>query len=212
MIKNDFIFNYLKSAYSENGSISSQFDNIIKVLQVDKNQAIDAFYEIYSTEKHPIIDEDPFYKNYFHEPSHTLIEHLCSKAPIDNVDRLAISYIVFDITKEKIQHYGKKLSVEDINLALNNIELINFDLGAFIQSINNHTISPQKNDLKRSIQALGGITRSRKYQAIKKQIFYDWNSSNYHSYAQCARKHAEIHQLSTKTIENWLSKEFSKPK
>lgn len=204
-----FIINYLKNTYSEYGSISQQFDHIFEFLQVDKNEAIDAFYEIYSTESHPALYPS-YEKDACHFSSVKLIQRLTSIAPPNNIDRLAISYIIYDITKEKIQHLNKKLTNDDINLALKNIEVINFDLGVFMQCINAQMLSTYRNDLKKSIQALGGLTRSKKYQTIKNTIIKDWKASSYHSYAECARKHAVIHGLSTKTIEKWLSDEFKK--
>lgn len=211
-MKNDFfIIDYLKNSYSEFGDISKQFDNIFKTLKLNKKEAINAFYEIYSTDCHPALYADYRNQEVSHLASTKLIQNLASIVPPNTLERLAFSYIIYDITKEKIKYFNKKLSTEDINLALKNIEIANFDIGAFMQCINSQSLSIQKKDLKQSIQALGGLTRSRKYQAIKIKIFNDWNTSNYHSYAECARKHAVIHELSTKTIESWLSKEFSKP-
>lgn len=218
MTEDSFIFEYLKNAYGKNGVIAKQFNSIFEILDVDKILAMDAFYEIYSTPNHPAFLED--YAHYkdndnqkkIHTPYQELIESLILKFPSSVVERLAFSYIFYDITVAKIQHLGRKISKKEIILALENIEVISFDLGAFMQCMTTPNIYYKQKDLKQSIQAMGGITRSRKYQAIKKQIFHDWNSSTYHSYAQCAKKHADIHQLSTKTIEKWLSKEFSKPK
>ena len=203
-----FIMNYLKNTYSEHGNISQQFDHIFEVLEVNKTKAIDAFYEIYSCESHPGLYPSSE-KDLCHVPSFKLIKSLTSIAPPNNIDKLAISYIVYDITKEKI-HYLNKITNDDINDALKNIEIINFNLGIFMQCINSQLLSAYQSDLKKSIQALGGLTRSKKYQKIKKTIINDWNTSSYHSYAECARKHAVIHGLSTKTIEKWLSDEFKK--
>lgn len=212
MISNFFIVEYLKKSYCAFGRMSQQFDNIFRILEVNRNEVIDAFYEIYSTDFHPALYTDYINIDSIHFPSTKLIQNLASIVPLANLERLAFTYIIYDITKEKITYFNENLSVNDINLALENIEVINFDIGAFMQSINTKIDYIQENDLKQSIQALGGLTRSRKYQVIKKQIFNDWNISNYHSYAECARKHSVIHRLSTKTIESWLSREFSKPK
>ncbi|WP_180024068.1 hypothetical protein [Acinetobacter sp. YH1901134] len=206
-----FIINYLKKTYGENGNISKQFENIFRTLDIDKNQAIDAFYEVYSTGNHPALFKDTSDKELVEFPSTKILRRFLSIAPPINIQRLALAYIVAEITIAKILQLNTRMNLDDIHLALKNIEVINLDLGAFIQCIDAKPLNNQEKNLKQSIQALGGLTRSRKYQILKKQIFNDWNISNYHSYAECARKHAGIHSLSTKTIESWLSKEFSKP-
>ncbi|GEM_PF-2341845 len=208
MINDDTIVNYLKNAYGEHGNFSKRMSFIFETLKVDKVLAIDAFYEIYSQEDY---FDKPLEYRYIYMPSYAKLRNLTMNISDYVFDRLAFSYVIHDITKEKI-FYKNKLDTEDINLALENLEVGNFHLGAFIQCIIKENYSLQNEDLNKSIQALGGLTRARKYQAIKKQIFNDWKSGAFHSYAECARRYSERHKLSTKTIENWLSKEFSTTK
>jgi len=74
----------------------------------------------------------------------------------------------------------------------------------------NHSLTTNISD--KSIHSLGGTSRAKKYEALKGEVFKKWKIGRFHSYAECAREYAVKYGLSTKTVESWLSKEFSKAK
>ncbi|MDM1758479.1 hypothetical protein HX127_13080 [Acinetobacter sp. 256-1] len=61
-------------------------------------------------------------------------------------------------------------------------------------------------------QSKGGQARAKKYEEQKNIIFEEWEKGSFHSYAACARHFANQLGLSTKTIENWLSENYSQTK
>ncbi len=65
---------------------------------------------------------------------------------------------------------------------------------------------------ERQAQSKGGQERAKKYEEQKSIIFEEWGKGSFHSYAACARHFANQFNLSTKTIENWLSEKYSQTK
>lgn len=65
---------------------------------------------------------------------------------------------------------------------------------------------------ERQAQSKGGQERAKKYEEQKNIIFEEWEKGSFHSYAACARHFANQLGLSTKTIENWLSENYSQTK
>ena len=65
---------------------------------------------------------------------------------------------------------------------------------------------------ERQARSKGGQERAKKYEEQKNIIFEEWEKGSFHSYAACARHFANQLGLSTKTIENWLSENYSQTK
>lgn len=62
---------------------------------------------------------------------------------------------------------------------------------------------------ERKPQSKGGKIRAERYKKQKSIIFEAWEKRQFHNYAECARHFANQLDLSTKTIETWLSKRYS---
>jgi hypothetical protein len=62
-------------------------------------------------------------------------------------------------------------------------------------------------------QSKGGQIRAEKYYSEPKSAIYEaWEKGGFHSYAACAKHFANEFNLSTKTIERWLTKKYSPTK
>ena len=117
--------------------------------------------------------------------------------------------MVWDINRSRLE-YSENLLDIDILTALDSGITISYNLGLFSECINKALISQSKDTEKKSIHELGGLTRASNYHSKKLEIFDIWERGNYHSYASLAQSIANDFNLSTKTIEKWLSSEYSK--
>lgn len=61
-------------------------------------------------------------------------------------------------------------------------------------------------------QSIGGQTRAEKYDKPRIAVYEAWEKGLFHSYAACARQFANEFNLSTKTVENWLTNKYSQNK
>lgn len=61
-------------------------------------------------------------------------------------------------------------------------------------------------------QSIGGQTRAEKYDEPRIAVYEAWEKGLFHSYAACARHFANEFNLSTKTVENWLTNKYSRTK
>ena len=112
--------------------------------------------------------------------------------------------LICDYTLFEKEHITSK----DVSFLLDGIDAIYANLGRLYTEI---MLKPkqQKKIKAANIPSLGGQGRANKYNQYKKEIIEKWKNNNYHSYALFAREYADRYKLSTKTIENWLSTEFS---
>lgn len=210
----NFLTKHLIQIYSKHGVIAERINRIFITLNVDKNLAIDAFFEIYAQPEY--FDRSMEYKSTC-MPSYAKLKQSIPYLPDHHLDRLAFAFILYDLTYNRLHCpisdlYNYRLAKQDAILALDNVAIINFDLGIVIEYLRHPYISESEEQARSSIHALGGISRSKKYEVMKIKIYRDWELNPSSSYALFAREHANKYQLSTKTIESWLSQKFSKPK
>lgn len=210
----NFLIKHLVQTYSEKGIISERINKIFIKLNVDKNLAINAFFEMYG---YPEYFERTLEYKIANMPSYSKLIQSIQYLPEHYLDRLAFAFILYDLTYNRLHYpsqgkYNYKLIERDIRLALDNISIINFDLGIVFEYLNEPAIGEAKEKIKSPIHALGGLSRAKKYEVVKLRIYRDWELNPSSSYAEFARKYSEKYNLSTKTIENWLSRKFSKPR
>ena len=199
------LISYLKTTYGSNGDLFTSYLNIFQLLGIT-----DTLF-IFDTMNHIARVQFSYNseKNCINQDSNIIALHERSKIKLDEyyyaiLSDIHIYFCICDYTFLDKEH----ITSGDVDLLLDGIDIIYAKLGQLYTEI---MLNPkqQKQIQEIKIQSLGGRSRAEKYTKYKNEILNAWQNGAYHSYAQFARKHADKYQLSTKTIENWLSKEFS---
>ncbi|KAF1020619.1 MAG: hypothetical protein GAK29_03586 [Acinetobacter bereziniae] len=205
---NESIILYLKSFYDDNSPLLNSFFRLFQILGINDEQFIhetllnidkESSLYINSAEK---VSKDN--SNLININNH-------SKIKFDSCFYKDISdaYTNFCACYYYLNE-APHITVGDLEFLTESVDRIQSTLGrVFIQVMDNDSFI--ENFFKNDIHSLGGESRAKKYSGFKKEIFKEWKSGSFYSYAECARSFSEKHKLSTKTIESWLSKEFSKP-
>lgn len=199
----------LKSLYDINGTLLNSFFGLFEILGIDDEPLIHkALLDIYKKSPSYISNIE----NYFDDDTNSIDLNEYSKIKLDTsfYERISDAYTTFFACYYYLNQ-AHQITSGDLMFTIESTDRIYSDLGRVYAHIMGSDIFI-KQFSKHDIHSLGGESRAKKYNNIKDEIFKEWKSGSFYSYAQCAKKHAEIHQLSTKTIEKWLSKEFSKPK
>lgn len=199
----------LKSYYDINGTLLNSLFRIFEILGIDDEPLIHkTLLDIYKKSPSYIDDTE---KN-FDDDTNSIDLNEYSKIKLDTSFYKCISdaYSTF-VACYYYLNEAPQITSGDLMFTMDSINLIYSDLGrAYTYIMGNNTFIESLS--KHDIHSLGGEGRAKKYNNIKNEIFKEWKSGAFHSYAECARRYSERHKLSTKTIENWLSREFSKAK
>jgi hypothetical protein len=196
---------YLQIVYDRDGYLFASYLNIFKLLGITDELFIFSSMDHIMQNPFPYNSEEDCINNDSNlKKLHKRSKIKMNKHDYSTLSRIHAYILISDYTlfkKDNITH-------EDMDFLINSIEDIYADLGRLYTNI---MLNPkQKNHIESvNIPSLGGQGRANKYNQYKKEIFEKWLNNNYHSYALFAREYAGKYNLSTKTIENWLSSEFS---
>lgn len=194
---------WLTNAYYGDGGLFTSYFAFFQMLGITDTQFIhSAMINLAREESKSGIDKYSIIKD-LDERSKIKLDayHYCT------LSEIYVRFLIFDSTLDK----KEQIKSEDINFLFDSTDDIKARFGELCMEI---LLNPnqQKQIQETKIQSLGGRGRANKYTQYKNEILNSWQKGEYHSYAQFARKHADKYQLSTKTIEGWLSKEFSNQK
>lgn len=199
------VLSYLRNTYDSEGVLFASYLNIFQLLGIT-----DELF-IYSAMDH--IMRTPFSynseENCINQDSNMRELHKRSKIKMDEYDYSLLSDIHLYILICDYTLFEKDyITSKDVSFLLNGVDDIYANLGRLYTEI---MLKPkkQKQIKAENIPSLGGKGRAKKYNQYKKEILEKWENNNYHSYALFAREYANRYKLSTKTIEKWLSSEFS---
>lgn len=199
----------LRSFYDVNGTLLNRFFRVFEILGIDDESLVHkALLDIYKNSPSYIGNAE----NDFDGDTNPIDLNEYSKIKIETYfyERLADVYTTFFACYYYLNE-APQITSGDLLFAIESIDLIYADLGRVYAHIMEKDTFIEKIS-KHNIHSLGGEGRAKKYSNIKNEIFKEWKLGAFHTYAECARRYSERHKLSTKTIENWLSKEFSKTK
>lgn len=205
-IDNHSAFLSLQETYKEHGELLDSFFRLFQVLGLDDESFIDkSMLKIFI--KRPSYNNE---QNSFNDDVNTLALKERSEIKLDASFYVHLSdaytnfYACYYILNE-----APKITSDDLTFTIESIDCIYSTLGRVYTHLMESDILIKKLS-KKNIHSLGGVSRAKKYSIFKDEIFKEWERGSFYSYAECARKYSEKHKLSTKTIESWLSRKFSK--
>lgn len=198
----------LQSVYADDGELLSDLFGVFECIGIhDESYIHTSMMGIFTERMTPS-------RNLFDFNGNEIIKELKNKS------RIKLDGQVYAVLSEAYSSFcgsqyflydSEDIRSNNICYAIDSIEKIYSVIGvAYSELIRTNELHFRPSD--KSIHSLGGEGRSKKYKLYKDEIIKEWEKGGFHSYAECARKYTEKYNLSTKTIEGWLSKNFSKLK
>lgn len=196
------VLSYLTDAYYGDGGLFTSYFAFFQMLGITDTQFIHSAMTNLARESKNGIDKDSIIKD-LDERSKIKLD-VYHYATLSNI---YVRFLIFDCTLDK----KEQITTEDIDFLFDSTDDIKARIGELCMEILLNS-NQQKQIQETKIHSLGGKSRAKKYAQYRNEILSAWQNSGCHSYALFARKHADKYNLSTKTIENWLSKKFSNQK
>jgi len=206
--QNEDAISYLKGTYEKDGYLLNSFFRLFQILGIDDKSFINDVMM-------NILREKPSYnyeQNCFNDDFNIVNLKDRSQIQLDSCTYVSLSNVYGRFyTSHSILNDSESITSNDLCFAINSIDAIYSVIGRVYADLM-YDNSLAINAPTKSIHSLGGESRAKKYKFLKNEVLKKWRLGSFHSYAECARDFNKDYGLSTKTIENWLSKEFSNSK